>query len=1012
LRSLNTSPDLGIRLFLLAMSCAGPSYALDPNRAMSQYIHDQWGAEQGFPGGPVYAIAQSGDGYLWIGTQAGLVRFDGLNFRLLQDVPGLPNGAGVYGLTSDGHGNLWIRPQGKLVRYRNGTFDTPVSPMDFRVSAMCDSSGGDLLISVMDQGVMAYRQGKFEMVADTRDLPRSPVLSIAQTPDGRIWSGTRDAGLSRAEHGHPVPILEGLPDLKVNSLLAGAEGDLWVATDSGIVRWNGKRLVAVGPASVHQLQILALERDRDGNTWAGTDSGSLLRMNGQGVAHLDIGRRSREAVTALFEDREGDLWVGRAGGIERLRDSAFVTYSHAEGLPADRSNPVFVDSEGRVWVPPVDGGLWWMKAGQRVRVSKDGLDNDEVYSIAGNKTELWLGRRLGGLTRLSARGDSFTARTYTTADGLAQNSVFSVYQARDGSVWAGTLSGGVSKLSNNRFATYTSANGLLANTVASIVEASDGTMWFATTGGLSALSKRGWQGFTDKDGLPSNNVYCLLEDSKGVLWIGTAAGLAVRSEKGIQTPAAGPAWQGEAVLGLAEDQLGSLWIATSNHVLRMNRERLLRGTLAEGDVRQFGAADGLRGAEGLRRHRSVMADPAGHIWFTLDRGISVVDPARLAREAAPTIVHVQTISADGSAVPMEGPIHIPGSDRRVTFGFAGLSLSVPELVRFRYRLDKYDSQWSEPASVREAGYTNLAPGTYRFRVVASNPDGAWNGAEAAIAFQVDPLWWQTWWLRSAVIIACGGALIAYFRFRMRRLTSRLNLRFEERLAERTRIARDLHDTLLQSFHGLMFRYQAARNMLPRRPEEAMQALDGAIERTEQALAEGRDAIHDLRASTTVTNELAQAVTALGVEMSHEMAAPDLAKFHVLVEGPARDLHPILRDEVYAIAREAVRNSFRHARARDIEVEIRYNVSSFLLRVRDDGKGIDPAIVAEGRAGHYGVSGMRERAKRIGGKLDVWTETGAGTEVELSIPGSIAYGTSPGRTVVGLFRKKAANSRSK
>ncbi len=1011
MRSLTTSRDVGIRqlpaLLWLALSFASPSYALDPNRVMSQYIRDQWGAEQGFPRGPVYAIAQSTDGYLWIGTQAGLVRFDGLNFRLLRDVPGLPNGESVYGLMSDGQGSLWIRPQGKLVRYRDGSFDTPVSPMDFRISAMSDSSGGDLLISVMDQGVMAFHQGKFEMVADARELPRSLVLSIAQTPDGRIWSGTRDAGLSRAEHGHWVPISEGLPDLKINSMLAEADGDLWVGTDSGIVRWNGKQLVAVGPASLQQLQILALERDRDGNIWAGTDSGGLLRVNAQGIANLDLGGRSHEAVTALFEDREGNLWIGRAGGIERLRDSAFVTYSRAEGLPADRSNPVFVDSENRVWVPPVDGGLWWMKGDRRVRVSSDRLDHDEVYSIAGSKTELWLGRQLGGLTRLSTEGDSFTARTFTTADGLAQNSVFSVYQARDGSVWAGTLSGGVSQLSHGKFTTYTSATGLLANTVASIVETSDGTMWFATAGGLSALTKGGWQGYTEKEGLPSNNVYCLLVDSAGTLWIGTAAGLAVQSDQGIQTIAAGPAWHGEAILGLAEDKLGSLWIATSNHVLRMNREKLLRGILGEGDVRQFGVADGLRGAEGLRRHRSVMADAAGHIWFTLDRGISMVDPARLARDAAPAIAHVQTISADGSPVPMGGPVHIPGNDRRVTFGFAGLSLSVPELVRFRYRLDKYDSQWSEPTSLREAGYTNLAPGTYRFRVVASNPDGAWNGTEAEIAFEVDPMWWQTWWLRTCVVLACAGVIIAYIRFRMQRLTSRLSLRFEERLAERTRIARDLHDTLLQSFHGLMFRYQAARNMLPRRPEEAMEALDGALGRTEQAIAEGRDAIHNLRASTTVTNELAQAVTALGDEMGRE--SPHSAGFHVVVEGSAHDLHPILRDEVYAIAREAVRNAFRHAQAHDIEVEITYNVSSFRLRVRDDGKGIDPAIVAEGRVGHYGVPGMRERAKRIGGKLDVWTETGAGTEIELTIPGSIAYGTSGGRTVLGLFRKKAAKS---
>jgi signal transduction histidine kinase len=214
----------------------------------------------------------------------------------------------------------------------------------------------------------------------------------------------------------------------------------------------------------------------------------------------------------------------------------------------------------------------------------------------------------------------------------------------------------------------------------------------------------------------------------------------------------------------------------------------------------------------------------------------------------------------------------------------------------------------------------------------------------------------------------------------------------------------LHDTLLQSFQGLVLKFQAVRNMLPRRPEEAMQALDTALERTDQAIAEGRDAIQGLRASTEVTNELAQAVRAVGAELTSH----DSAKFYVTVGGPPRDLHPILRDEVYSIAREAVRNAFRHAQARNIEADITYNGSSFQLRIRDDGKGMDPGIVAEGRAGHYGVPGMRERAKRIGGKLDVWTAIGAGTEIELSIPGSIAYGTSPGRAVRGLFRKKAAS----
>lgn len=396
-----------------------------------------------------------------------------------------------------------------------------------------------------------------------------------------------------------------------------------------------------------------------------------------------------------------------------------------------------------------------MQESQLGHVSNDGLDRDVVYSIAGDKGELWLGRQRGGLTRLRTEQGSFVAQTYTRADGLAQDSVFSVCQARDGSVWAGTLSGGVSKLSGGRFTTYTSAVGLLSNTVASILEGSDGTMWFATPGGLNALSKGRWQAYTSKDGLPDDNVYSLLEDSTGVLWIGTAAGLAFRSPKGIQVPGGAPAWLREQILGLEEDRYGSLWMATSNHVLRVNREKLLRGTLSEGDLREYGVADGLRGVEGVRRHRSVIADPAGRIWFSLNRGISVVDPARLTRNTAPAIVHVQTISADGSAVRLKGGLHIPGGHQRITFGYAGLSLSVPERVRFRYRLDGFDSGWSEPTAAREAAYTNVSPRPYRFRVIASNLDGAWNSNEATIAFEVDPLYWQTWWFRAGMVVACA-----------------------------------------------------------------------------------------------------------------------------------------------------------------------------------------------------------------------------------------------------------------
>jgi signal transduction histidine kinase len=304
-------------------------------------------------------------------------------------------------------------------------------------------------------------------------------------------------------------------------------------------------------------------------------------------------------------------------------------------------------------------------------------------------------------------------------------------------------------------------------------------------------------------------------------------------------------------------------------------------------------------------------------------------------------------------------------------------------------LEGFDHGWSEPVATREAIYTNIAPGSYRFRVVASNPDGVWSSNEAVIGFDVDPLFWQTWWFRASCVAAFLALLWALYQLRLRQVAQQFNIRVEERVSERTRIARDLHDTLLQSFHGLLLRFQTVSNLLP--AGEPKQKLDSAIDLAAQAITEGRDAVQGLRSSTFETSDLALALNTLGEELAGDESNPNSAELHVAVEGTPRNLHPILRDEVYRIAGEALRNAFRHAQAQRIEVEIRYDEHQLRLRVRDDGKGIDPKLLSEdGRAGHYGLHGMRERAKVVGGKLAVWSELDSGTEVELSIPASRAY----------------------
>ena len=955
---------------------------------MTQYVLARWGAEQGLPRGPIYAITQTTDGYLWIGSESGLFRFDGWNFASIRDPLGAFPVTGVYGLAADNDGSLWLLVQNQiLLHYKDGAFEHPHfdEAVFGTVSAISRSIRGELLVSKMEEGAFDHHAGVFHQFANGNELPRSPVISLAQTRNGDVWMGTRDAGLFRVSGGKIQSVRKGLPDLKINCLLPDRDRGVWVGTDNGIVRWDGTELQSVNiPAS----QVLAMVQDRDGNLWAGTNSRGLLRVNATGAAALpEPGGSAHEAITALFEDRGGDIWVGRANSIERLRDSPFVTYSLPEGLPTDGSNPVFVDSENRMWFPPVAGGLWWAKGEHHGHIILDGLDRDVVYSIDGAKGELWVGRQSGGLTRLREEGGSFSAKTLTQADGLAQNSVYAVCLARDGAVWAGTLSGGVSVLKNGKFTNYTIANGIASNSVISVVEGSDGTMWFATPSGLSAFSDGHWRIYTSSDGLPSDNISSVLEDSAGVLWVGTASGIAYRNGDHFRPPVRSGALS-EEILGMAEDRLGWLWVVTSGHVLRVNRTKLLEGTLEDEDVHEYGLADGLRSHEGIKRHRSVITDAAGRIWFSLNRGISVVDPARVTRNSPPAIAHIQGVSADGRPVVIGGKVKIPGGRQRITFSYVGMCLATPDLVRYRYQLEGYDHAWSDPVTTRERDYTNLKHGSYRFSVMAANADGVWSAA-ASLPFEIAPLWWQAWWFQLSAVAAGVVCIFAFYRMRMRQVTSRMNLRFQERLAERTRIAQDLHDTLLQGFLSASMQVHVAADGLPEN-SSAKPTLNRALELMRQVVDEGRNAVRGLRSTSSASLDLEHAFSHIQQELVTERRAGKEIEFRIIVEGEQRPLHPVLRDEVYRIGREALINAFRHAQAKKIEMELAYSAKRLTVSVRDDGRGIDPSVLQTGRDGHWGLSGMRERADRIGARFHVMSSTTAGTEVQLTVPAHIAF----------------------
>jgi signal transduction histidine kinase/streptogramin lyase len=702
-------------------------------------------------------------------------------------------------------------------------------------------------------------------------------------------------------------------------------------------------------------------------------------------------------VTALFEDREGNLWVGTAQGIERFRESPFTTYAALSGVPFRSYGPVYVDPEGRVWfASSASHGLYWMEDGRVGRVNDTKLDNDVVYSIDGREGELWIGGQRGGLTHIMHQADSLKTKTYTRTEGLAENSVYAVHENRDGTVWAGTLSAGLSRFKNGSFTTYTTANGLASNTISSIAEASDGTLWVGSPNGVNAWSKGYWRLYSSREGLPPGSVNCLLPDSSGTLWIGTTNGLAFVTSGNVQTVEA-PELH-ESIFGIEEDKTGSLWIATANHILRVDRQKILSEPLDSSDALEYGLADGLLSTQGVNRVRSVVSDSFGKVWFSTTRGLSFVDPKPMSFGSAPALVHVEGIFADGRPVNLGEPLRVAAPHQRITLIYTGLSLAVPSRVRFKYRLDGFDQEWSEPTASREAVYTNLNPGSYCFRVVASNSEGLWNSFESTLPFEIEPAFWRTWWFRLVGLAALAAVVFLFVRLRVLRLSEQLNIRFEERLAERTRIAQELHDTLLQGLLSASMQLHVANDRLagdsPAKPLVAR-----VLELMGRVIEEGRNAVRGLRSSKTTSN-LQEAFA----EVRQEFPVEPQVGFRVIVEGTPRRLRPMIGDEVYRIGREALSNAFQHSHASDIEVELEYAPSHLRVFVRDNGGGIDPRVLESGRDGHWGLSGMKERSEKIGGTLRVLSHAEAGTEVELSVPGPIAFELRPEDRLSKWFSK--------
>jgi signal transduction histidine kinase/ligand-binding sensor domain-containing protein len=973
------------------------AYALDPVLDVSQYAHTAWKIREGFSKGYINAIAQTPDGYLWLGTEFGLLRFDGVRAFPWQPPPSeqLP-GDWIWSLLAARDGTLWIGTAKGLASWKDGKLTQYPELTGQGIAALLEDREGTVWAAgwTYPKGKLcAIQRGIAKCYGEDGSLGPG-VLKLYEDSGGNLWAGVAN-GLWRWKPGPPKRYP--MPDPDVNGLIEGDNGALLISLLGGIRQLvEGKVEAYTLPGIRRQFKPGRFLRDRDGGLWIGTlDRGLLHVHNGKTDEFAQSDGLSGDFVGKLFEDREGNIWVATLNGLDCFRELAVPTISVQQGLSDANVMSVLAAKDGGAWLGTRDGLNRWKDGQITVYRQRNGLPDDGVESLgqdghgriwvsahhgvaylengrfipvhdvpggqvraitwdaAGN---VWIANQDLGLFRLSL--DKGVEEASWSRFGHAVSARAVLPDPLHGGLWLGFYDGGVLYFKDGQVrASYGAADGLGQGRVDDLQLDKDDTLWAATEGGLSRVKNGRVTNLTSRNGLPCDAVHWVREDDAHSFWLYAACGL----------------------VHIARPELDA-WAADPKRTIQ---------------VTVFDSSDGVRSQPTANGYSPRVAKSTdGKLWFTGPDGVSVIDPRHLAFNKLPPPVHIERIVADRktywqnlSGDASASPPRLPPLVRDLTIDYTALSLVVPEKVRFRVKLEGSDRDWKDAGNERKAFYSNLPPRKYRFRVMACNNSGVWNEAGTFLDFSIAPAYYQTTWFQATCVSALVLLLWALYQLRLRQLARQFNLTLEARVGERTRIARDLHDTLLQSFQGLLMRFQAVSNELAE--GELKQELDEAIDRATGAITEGRDAVQGLRSSVVERNDLAAALGTLGKELAAPSSQPP--EFTMQVEGAAHDLHPILRDEVYRVAGEALRNAFRHADAGRIEVEIRYDERVFRLRVRDDGKGINPNLLADdGRAGHFGLRGMRERAKRVGGKLTVWSELGSGTEVELRVPASHAY----------------------
>ncbi|WP_260600359.1 two-component regulator propeller domain-containing protein [Sphingomonas endolithica] len=986
-----------VRRILVAISTvygsmsATPAYSLDPALSIAQYKHTRWTVDDGAPPGMSF-IVQGKEGFLWIGAKDGLYRFDGLTFEAIPPQRQIGDRQSVTALLAARDGSLWVGyAAGGIARYAAGVLrDAGVPNPTQHIQQLIQTRDGAIwgLLGRSERPLVRFSNGKWEDIGADWGLPRIQGVRLLEARDGTLWFAASSA-LYSLRAGSKRFDLSRFTLMGSGALAQGPDGNVWVA-DKTSAR-------AIGPGRATRFPYLVPYTprgrraifDRDGNLWGNSDSG-IYRIRAPdprgeasaSMAHTKVDRFRESAslasdnVNAIVEDREGNIWVTTDQGLDRFRAVSVVAEPLLNKVP-QWGNVMLAATNGEVFVGQEDGVFRVRPRGNPEQVLA--AEGDAEAMCQGPDGDIWMVMQ----HRIVRFREQPIARLRKP---VTRQSINDCAVDRHGRLFLTAGEGLIARVGNgwriHKLADDDQTGGAMP-----IIVRSDGKLLtYASSRSLRVYAPPRFTDFVLGRRAAIRHLRTIYDTPDAIL-LGGRFGLAKVRGTSVRFLAANRAPAVSGTVGIVSTPEGDTWLMSRSNISRIATASLDRAFDDAGwnpPIRTFDFRDGLMSGGHLYGKRDAVRGGDGRLWFATMAGTVRIDPAHLPRNRLPPPVAISILRVDG--VIRRDPTSFvvqPGASK-IAIDFSALSLGIPERVQVRYQLDGIDDGWIDPGAVRRASYANLSPGRYRFRVIAANEDGVWNTKGAALDLTIRPTFFQSTAFLALCIVA--GLLLLWLAYsvRMRQLTARVRGRFEAQLAERERIARELHDTLLQGFQGLVLRFQSVANRMP--PGSSLKgAIDEALEHAEDVLTEGRNRVNDLRIASS-DEDLAGAI----VEEVEKLGLHPALPVSVTTEGQVRPLVVVVREELLRIAGEAIRNAVQHSGASRIEVLLLYG-RRVQLSVRDDGRGLPNDVADAGsRPGHFGLVGMRERAERVGGEITIVSLPGQGTEVYVTVPGRLAY----------------------